>query len=173
MLKVSLWNNLFSRCCVTACSKEENGRKRSINTQCIEDEFYITVRSRTLSTEELENVVSTWEDEYHASIAPDKYLRYYLFQSHPISEKGPSVNVKNNDFKKHSKDNHFLEYLIKPNITFNKLYFRGKEEIVKRLEFFVSKKEWYIHRRIPHNIGFFLHGQPSSGCERTSTIKGM
>ena len=164
---------LSYRLCVTSCHKEDNGRKRSINTQCIEDEFHITIRSRTLSTEELENVVSTWEDEYHASIAPDKFLRYYLFRPDSKSDQRSSVDVNYNDFRKDTKDNHYFEYLIKPTVTFNKLYFRGKEEIVKRLEFFVSKKEWYIHRRIPHNIGFFLHGHPSSGCERTSTIKGM
>ena len=161
----------FLRCCVHSSSKEENGRKRSINTHCVEDEFHITIRSRTLSTEELHNVVNTWEDEYHASISPNKYLRYYLLRSHPSLDQGP--NVEFNNFKGDTGESRYLEYLIKPNITFNKLYFRGKEEIVKRLEFFVSKKEWYIHRRIPHNIGFFLHGQPSSGCERTSTIKGI
>ena len=133
----------------------------------------------TLSKEELENVVHTWEDEYHFSIAPNKFLRYYLLRSHPTSDQGSSLDPNFNDFenkkrvKDSSEDCRYLEYLIKPNITFNKLYFRGKEEIVKRLEFFVSKKEWYIHRRIPHNIGFFLHGHPSSGCGRTSTIKGM
>ena len=77
-----------------------------------------------------------------------------------------------NDFNSDQICN-YLEYLIQPHITFNKLYFRGKEEILNRLEFFVSKKGWYIHRRIPHNIGFFLHGQPSCGCEKTSTIKGI
>ena len=97
---------LSYRLCVTSCHKEDNGRKRSINTQCIEDEFHITIRSRTLSTEELENVVSTWEDEYHYSISPNKFLRYYLLRSHPTSDQGSSLDPNFNDIenKKRVKD---------------------------------------------------------------------
>ena len=124
------------------------------------------MRSITLSTEELESVLKTWEEEYQSSISPNKYLRYYMLKSNH----SPSDINCNAD--KNKDENRYMEYLIQPHITFNKLYFRGKEEIVNRLEFFLSRKEWYIHRRIPHNIGFFLHGQPSSGCEKTSTTKG-
>ena len=92
----------------------------------------------TLSKQELENVVHTWEEEYHSSISPNKFLRYYLLRSHPTSNQGSSLDVNFNDFEsakrasEASEKIRFLEYLIKPNITFNKLYFRGKEEIVKR-----------------------------------------
>jgi hypothetical protein len=128
------------------------------------------MRSITLSTEELETVLKTWEAEYQSSTSPKKHLRYYMLKS---NNSPPDINCNADEIDERCKDeNRYMEYLIQPHITFNKLYFRGKEEIVNRLEFFVSRKEWYIHRRIPHNIGFFLHGQPSSGCEKTSTTKG-
>ena len=154
---------LYSSCCISSFPREDSAKKRVLNlTAC--DEFYITVRSLTLSEEELETVVKTWENEYQSSISPNKYLRYYVLESNMASEVKPKYYETN--------QNRYIEYLLQPHITFHKLDFRGKEEIMNLLEFFVSRKEWYIHKRIPHNIGFFLHGQPSSGCERTSTIKG-
>ena len=111
----------------------------------------------TLSKEELENVVHTWEDEYHYSISPNKFLRYYLLRSHPTSDQGSSLDPNFNDIenkkrvKDASEDCRYLEYLIKPNITFNKLYFRGKEEIVKRGKLFIA-----LHVKKKDVEGFIL-----------------
>ena len=122
------------------------------------------MRSSTVSTEGLENVLRSWIEEYQLAISPSKYLRFYVLKS--------NFRPKSNYNTENNRDERYLEYLIPPYVTFSKLYFRGKEEIVNRLEFFMSRKQWYKHKRITHNIGFLLHGHPSSGCEKTSTIKG-
>ena len=129
------------------------------------DEFHITMRSSTVSTEGLENVLRSWTEEYQSATSPSKYLRFYVLKS--------NFRPKSNYNTEDNRDERYLEYLIPPYVTFSKLYFRGKEEIVNRLEFFMSRKQWYKHKRIAHNIGFLLHGHPNSGCEKTSTIKGI
>ena len=127
------------------------------------DEFHITIRSSTISTEDISNIVKNWEGGYHNSISPNKYLRFYSFTQNWASD--DNIKYGNN------VHNYFV-YQIPPHITFSKLHFPGKEEIFKRLEIFMLRRAWYIHRQIPYNIGFFLHGHPSCGCEKTSTIKG-
>ena len=157
--------NFFVRCCIASSPKEESNQKRSVNIYTnVGDEFHITMRSSTVSTEGLENVLRSWTEEYQLAISPSKYLRFYVLKSNFL----PKSNYNTED----NMDERYLEYLIPPYVTFSKLYFRGKEEIVNRLEFFMSRKQWYKHKRITHNIGFLLHGHPSSGCEKTSTIKG-
>ena len=53
--------------------------------------------------------------------------------------------------------------------TFNNVFFEGKEEIVKKLDFFIHNKSWYYEMGIPYTLGIGLHGPPGTG--KTSLIK--
>jgi len=56
-------------------------------------------------------------------------------------------------------------------ITFENSYFQQMDEIIKKIDFFLNNKEWYMKRGIPYNLGILLHGEP--GCGKTRFIKQL
>jgi SpoVK/Ycf46/Vps4 family AAA+-type ATPase len=51
-------------------------------------------------------------------------------------------------------------------ITFDNSYFHNKENIVKKIDFFLNNKDWYYERGIPYNLGILLYGEPGGGKTR-------
>jgi len=51
-------------------------------------------------------------------------------------------------------------------ITFDNSYFHNKENILKKIDFFLNNKEWYYERGIPYNLGILLYGEPGGGKTR-------
>ena len=56
-------------------------------------------------------------------------------------------------------------------ITFENSYFQNMEDIMKKIDFFLNNKEWYLKKGIPYNLGILLHGEP--GCGKTRFIKQL
>lgn len=57
------------------------------------------------------------------------------------------------------------------NRTFDNLFFERKNEILKKIDFFMNNKSWYDEMGIPYNLGIGLHGPPGTG--KTSFIKAL
>lgn len=55
--------------------------------------------------------------------------------------------------------------------TFDNLFFDGKEEIMKKIDFFLNNREWYEKNGIPYTLGIGLYGPPGTG--KTSFIKAL
>jgi hypothetical protein len=55
--------------------------------------------------------------------------------------------------------------------SFDNLFFDGKQEIQKKINFFVNNKEWYKKNGVPYTLGIALHGPPGTG--KTSFIKSL
>lgn len=56
-------------------------------------------------------------------------------------------------------------------ITFKNSYFQNMDEIIKKIDFFLNNKKWYMDRGVPYNLGILLHGEP--GCGKTRFIKQL
>ena len=54
---------------------------------------------------------------------------------------------------------------------FDNMFFEGKCDIVKKIDFFINNKEWYYKKGIPYTLGIGLHGPPGTG--KTSFIKSL
>ena len=55
--------------------------------------------------------------------------------------------------------------------SFDNLFFDGKQEILKKIDFFVNNKEWYKRNGVPYTLGIGLYGPPGTG--KTSFIKAL
>lgn len=55
--------------------------------------------------------------------------------------------------------------------SFDNVFFENKEEILKKVDFFVNNKEWYKTNGIPYTLGIGLYGPPGTG--KTSFIKAL
>ena len=56
-------------------------------------------------------------------------------------------------------------------IMFENSYFHEMDEVIKKIDFFLNNKEWYLKKGIPYNLGILLHGEP--GCGKTRFIKQL
>ena len=55
--------------------------------------------------------------------------------------------------------------------SFNNMFFEHKQEIIKKIDFFLNNKEWYYKKGIPYTLGVGLSGPPGTG--KTSFIKSL
>lgn len=55
--------------------------------------------------------------------------------------------------------------------TFSNIFFEGKDDLVKKIDFFLNNKQWYFDKGIPYSLGIGLHGPPGTG--KTSLIKAL
>ena len=55
--------------------------------------------------------------------------------------------------------------------SFNNMFFEGKTDVIKKIDFFLNNKDWYYKKGIPYTLGVGLHGPPGTG--KTSFIKSL
>jgi hypothetical protein len=138
--------------------------------------YTIKLKSLTLKSNELDNFVKNQVDEYDKEIkfkSDDGKL--YYFRKY-IEEK----IVKKDNSDKKSENNEKTEkvvisiwdkYVMRTYKTFDNIFFQDKPALLIRLNKFLSDKESYIRKGMPHNFGLLFHGTP--GCGKTSCIKAL
>jgi len=57
------------------------------------------------------------------------------------------------------------------NRTFKNVFFEERNHVKDRVNFFLTRRDWYDAKGIPYTLGFMFHGPPGVG--KTSTIKAI
>ena len=57
------------------------------------------------------------------------------------------------------------------NRTFKNVFFEERDHVKDRVNFFLTRRDWYDAKGIPYTLGFMFHGPPGVG--KTSTIKAI
>jgi DNA polymerase III delta prime subunit len=65
----------------------------------------------------------------------------------------------------------FTKHLFTTGRNLRNMFFRQRNLVQQRFQWFMKHKAWYDERGIPHTLGLLLHGAP--GCGKTSTIKAI
>jgi len=69
-------------------------------------------------------------------------------------------------------NDNYIEYqksVFKSNKFFHNTFFEQKEALLKKVDFFMNNRDWYVKMGIPYTLGIILHGPPGTG--KTSIIK--
>jgi|SaaInlStandDraft_6_1057023.scaffolds.fasta_scaffold03807_10 hypothetical protein len=146
--KIKINNNLYAYMIIK--QKEERGRN---DNYIYKDYYELTIESKKLSVKE----INEWIND-----------KLYLYKEH-LKTKGYDKQLLlsvayNKKIKITSCD-------WSSSVSFENSYFPNKDEIIKKIDFFLNNKEWYYKKGIPYNLGILLYGEP--GCGKTRFIKQL
>jgi len=63
------------------------------------------------------------------------------------------------------------ENIFESTRRFNNIFFKNKNDVISKLDFFLNNKDWYFNKGIPYSIGIGMYGPPGTG--KTSLIKAI
>lgn len=116
--------------------------------------YKLIVFSDTLSVVQLKEWVEERLTVYERHLTDKIYSEQYVF----------SVKYSNDGFVVGSKK-------WTSNSGFDNKFFKDKDTILSKINFFIHNRDWYKKKGIPYTLGILLHGVP--GCGKTSFIKAL
>lgn len=129
---------------------EYNGKVSYVEYQNLE------ISSKKLSTKEMIQWVENIEKNYK------QFLKSKMLEGQALVEVSWD-----------QKDDYVSAFCIpwSSNVTFENRFFKDKELILEKVNFFLNNETWYKERGIPYTLGILLWGEP--GCGKTGFIKAL
>ena len=158
-------DKIYISCYVLSENIDSEKNKTIINRNTIK------MYSKKLKVYDLLNTLEKWNEDY------SKYLRdklnddkqYYFYISSQWSRK--SKHQKDDDENLQLAHTLWSMQLMKSSKRFDNIFFPGKDEFKKRVDYFIDNEKEYNRLGIPYTFGILLYGEP--GCGKTSTIKAL
>lgn len=135
---------------------QENKEETKTKTATKIDKIVINLFSYETDLDTVKKFIDTITENYLKSIENERYNKKFIYT---LSK------TKYEDAKWEC----WSECIFESSKTFNNLFFKGKSDIIYKLDFFINNKQWYYDMGIPYTIGIGLHGPPGTG--KTSLIK--
>jgi ATP-dependent 26S proteasome regulatory subunit len=116
----------------------------------------ITLYSYKTNINSIKQYVEQVKQEYLSIIEEKRNNKKYIYTL---------VKTKYDD----SKYECWNEYPFESTRTFKNMFFEGKQEVMDKINYFMTNKDWYYNNGIPYTLGIGLHGPPGTG--KTSFFK--
>jgi hypothetical protein len=129
-----------------------NEDKKSLKVRIIKANIY----SDTLSVSAITEFIDKMEETYELYVRNEYDTNIYSFLYMKNNEAGQPV---------------FNKSIFSSTKTFDNLVTVKKEELKRRIDFFMNNKEFYKKLGIPYTLGILLYGYPGTG--KTSSIKAI
>ena len=132
------------------------------------------------SNKNIQNIIKFIDDTYQnysTDLQSKLGNKNYYFDHIITGNKALKEKIKKsgmpymNNNTNNNKDTQFSMNLFSTTRSFTNIFFEQKPEFLKRMDFFVNRKDWYYRKGIPYTLGFMFYGEP--GCGKTSTIKAI
>jgi ATP-dependent Zn protease len=169
-IKIKMNDNVYVR---FYDHEEERGKDNSYITKYLT----IIISSTQYTTSELQEKIANWTRDYENEnklYKDDGKIYHYSINSN--SEKKEDILCEDNEQKKNEEKKYNTGLKWSKNIlttfkTFDNIFFKDKEILMKKLNYFLNNEDKYKKKGIPYNIGFLFYGDP--GCGKTSCIKAI
>lgn len=113
----------------------------------------------------LQSFVETCNTDYERRMANKLGThRYYFDQMIQTKTKGVQNPLPTSHLV-------YTKAQFKTNRTFANVFFEERNHVRDRVNFFLTRRDWYDQKGIPYTLGFMFHGPPGVG--KTSTIKAI
>jgi hypothetical protein len=135
------------------------------------DKKSVTLKSTTIAITIYSYVTNVQMIKAHIEVVKDRYLRHVETMRHnkKFIYTLTTTQAENDDYLQNNSHNPWLEYPFQSVKHFGNVFFDGKDEVVRKIEFFLNNKEWYARNGIPYTLGIGLSGAPGTG--KTSFFK--
>jgi len=120
------------------------------------DKFVIKIFSFATSICAIKQFIDCETERYLRTIEDERFNKKFIY------------TLTKTKYEEH-KNECWSECIFESSKTFSNLFFKGKEDIIHKLDFFINNKQWYYNMGIPYTLGIGLHGPPGTG--KTSLIK--
>jgi len=148
--KFKIKDNIFGK--VYFENKEVTVNNKTITSQ----QQFLEIASMKDSVIDIINFINSCEKDYL------KYLKNKIIENKLIIDiswnmKDSCIEVSSSPWKSNSK--------------FENRFFNNKEAIIKKINFFINNKKWYIEKGMQHTLGLLLYGE--GGCGKTGFIRSL
>jgi hypothetical protein len=139
----------------------------STHVALMEDEK-VSCKTRTITLTLMSSVKSTEQIMDFVNNIKHKYLDARRTQA---LEKLYIYRLRTNGSNDGDGSPYWHEVRFQSTRSFKNIYFKGKDALLKKLDFFKSNEAWYIKHGHPYTLGIGLHGPPGTG--KTSFLKAL
>lgn len=148
----------------TANEKMESVSGASKITTNIEN-IKIVLFSYTQKMDVLKEFLENITQQYITTLDNSRIGKYFIY----TYEGG--LHDKKNEYEGNQHLKSWSECEFKTNTNFNNIFFKQKDELLNKINFFVNNKHWYEYHGKPYTLGIGLSGPPGTG--KTSIIKSI
>ena len=138
------------------------------------NEFKVKIKlfSSTKSVDELRRFVNMCHELYTSELRNKLGNKMYMFDQ-GVSEQSGRMDLDTNGkpLVKRNGKLQFTKHLFTTTRTLDNIFFEQRDALKARVDFFLTRSDWYAAKGIPYTLGLLLHGAP--GCGKTSTIKAI